>query len=136
MSKLKHTPGPWNYDTNKDMDDFPYISIITDISALHKNFKIMCHIDNEKPTLYNETNARLIAAAPEMLERLICNIILKLESISIKDKTLFYGNLKNYVEHQIGNCLTLKNTKQWQCILDDINIIEKATGKKIEEIIS
>ena len=65
MSKLKHTPGPWKYqnekwNTVKKPDDAEY--------CIGGELFNVCNILD---TVDPEANARLIAAAPEMLEALI-----------------------------------------------------------------
>lgn len=58
MSTSKHTPGPWKYwngiilDHNGDMDEGKQVCIVSKYGEEH------------------DANARLIAAAPEMLEAL------------------------------------------------------------------
>lgn len=67
MSKLQHTPGPWKYD-----DDPLHMRI-------HSEFDhdIVCHmVGNSASSMIQKreiknANARLIAAAPEMIESLI-----------------------------------------------------------------
>lgn len=94
MSKLQHTPGPWKYD-----DDPLRMRI-------HSEFDhdIVCHmVGNSASSMIQKreiknANARLIAAAPEMLEALITY----------------------YLE------------SEYEFIAD---IIERATGLKIEEVL-
>lgn len=76
MSKLKHTPGPWIYqnekwNTGKKPDDAEYCVVSESPNARASN---VCNILD---TFNPESDARLIAAAPEMLEALIdayCNM--------------------------------------------------------------
>ncbi len=99
--KLKHTPGPWevNEYINNTMTK---VSFEMD----GKNFELcrITHLSKE----CNIADARLIAAAPEMLELLINNVK------SGKEVLPEYFALD---------------------FKDEIKIIEKATGQKIEDIL-
>jgi hypothetical protein len=104
MSKLQHTPGPWKECERGDYSDFDKQSqiIIGDemrICAVHSY------------DIEGEANARLIAAAPEMLEALIM----------VKK----YGH-SGYVEGS-------KTDIEFWFKID--KTIEKATGMSIEEIL-
>jgi len=61
MSNTKHTPGPWHYDPH-------YLTVQVDSTWMDD--------DNDKPVkciiarVNEDANARLIAAAPELLEAL------------------------------------------------------------------
>lgn len=105
MDKLKHTPGPWAVDYNGTIG----------------HIKTLCNPEEHTKTVikyrYNlceeilteeeiQANARLIAAAPEMLEALVD----------------VYGL---YLRHDI--CCDNENIKR---------IIEKATGLSIEEVLA
>lgn len=59
MSKTKHTPGPWYVESTK-----------TTHFVLNENEVVICH--TEDPMILGDAtaNARLIAAAPELLEAL------------------------------------------------------------------
>lgn len=99
MLNLKHSPGPWEATKGH------IGSKIADFVRTDKKFYDGMHIHNGEKvfgisTPESEANARLIAAAPEMLETLI-----KL----YKGDDMFKGTLQN--------------------------LIEKATGLPIEEII-
>lgn len=64
MTKAQHTPGPWNVTKHEDCD----AAIIT---AGHESLAFVYIDDNDKPaTEINKADARLIAAAPELLEAL------------------------------------------------------------------
>lgn len=56
MSETKHTPGPWEFDG-------PHHNIIVWSSPNNR----ICFMTSDGPT---EANARLIAAAPDLLEAL------------------------------------------------------------------
>jgi hypothetical protein len=57
----KHTPGPWNIDTDGGVP-----------ASIHADIKAVCLLgyDNNTPTENWEPNAHLIAASPELLEAL------------------------------------------------------------------
>lgn len=97
MSKLKHTPGPWESGIKyiPYEYDFCYVRIPngTTISI--------------SPALENEANARLIAAAPEMLDALIYFV-----------KRVREGSIRSQKTYHMY-----------------IDIIEKATGMTIEEVL-
>jgi hypothetical protein len=66
MSEIKHTPGPWFFAGKHPECEVRYVSL-----------NVEDHFDGEIATLYHgegamqEANARLIAAAPELLEALL-----------------------------------------------------------------
>jgi hypothetical protein len=63
MSELKHTPGPWIYDPN-DRDDLQVKN--------EKGNRLADVIDNRAFTLNQcQANAKLIAAAPDMIKAII-----------------------------------------------------------------
>jgi hypothetical protein len=62
MNELKHTPGPWVTDDKQSGDVFRYV-MPEDGSVLP-----ICRLDVDR--FETEANARLIAAAPELLEAL------------------------------------------------------------------
>ena len=55
---MKHTPGPWEYQEESDA----YTHIVR-----AKNNYMICHL-SQNTSGATEANARLIAAAPELLE--------------------------------------------------------------------
>jgi hypothetical protein len=65
----KHTPGPWTYDSVREVNGFPVYRILSGdgmVGALEQ-----CNIPGETRRELEQTleaNARLIAAAPELLE--------------------------------------------------------------------
>jgi hypothetical protein len=97
MSKLQHTPGPWKYTISKNSGRHQ----ISDAKCGGQ----VCAIWSRGKDI-TEANARLIAAAPEMLNELI------------KIYTTMYMTQRE--------CY-------WMPIKD---VIEKATGMSIEEVIS
>ena len=97
MSKLKYTPGPWTTDG-------VYIEDYDNNCPLRRRIAI---IDDGAGIDSPDANARLIAAAPEMLEMLI----------------LFYDFQKLY-DFDDEIIIMLKT------------IIEKATGLSIEEVLT
>ena len=112
MIKLKHTPGPWKYD-----DDPLRMRI-------HSEFDhdIVCHmVGNSASSMIQKreiknANARLIAAAPEMLEDLIDEARKQVIRISA------VKNIDEFIKN-IGK------TKIMQTI-------EKATGLTIQEVLN
>ena len=105
MSKLKHTPGPWEIK----QDDRGYFE---NIGPLSMGFT---HADDVWLDIA-ESDARLIAAAPEMLEALI---------IEAKNQVIRIPSIKNIDEF-------VKNVGKTKIM----QIIEKATGLTIEEILN
>jgi hypothetical protein len=99
MSKLKHTPGPW---------DFMYSSRFKVNVYSESTHATVCNL---KKTDRDVTDARLIAAAPEMIEALI-------ELWIAMD--LYLSNESSSSDKEFPLTKT---------------IIEKATGQKIEELI-
>jgi hypothetical protein len=115
MSKLQHTSGPWFYDHNVSQiysqgGNGRYNDIPENYMA--NEWNNVCCVDdffNYKTREYlyerQKANARLIAAAPEMLEALI--------------EFLKFNGAQNTEEYQ----------------LKVLKLIEKATGLSIEEIL-
>jgi hypothetical protein len=69
MSNTKHTPGPWEYlatnaNTLNDYTRTIFATVGECVAHVETND------DDGKPTEKGEANARLIAAAPELLEAL------------------------------------------------------------------
>lgn len=105
MTKLQHTPGPWKcYNTDPVETE---LDIVIESQFLTMGW---LYSSNEN----SEANARLIAAAPEMLEELI--------NFCRYNCTDCSGHIEGCSE----TC-GLKNAKA---------IIEKATGLKIEEVLT
>ena len=69
MSEMKHTPGPWRVDDGRILGNEPSVEnddvLICDVAS-----------NNEALTDFDEANARLIAAAPDLL--LACQAALAL----------------------------------------------------------
>jgi hypothetical protein len=97
MSKLQHTPGPWKYTISKNSGRHQ----ISDAKCGGQ----VCAIWSRGKDI-TEANARLITAAPEMLEALI--------------EFLKFNGAQNTEEYQ----------------LKVLKLIEKATGMSIEEVLS
>ena len=57
--KTKHTPGPWSEDKYVGVSNSPIVIV-------DKNGDVICDIDPDSPEY--ESNAKLIAAAPELLK--------------------------------------------------------------------
>lgn len=115
MTKLQHTPGPWEvqekcaygYDIRSDYDNgWKWIAVA---EGEHNG------PENDWPDdIQSEANARLIAAAPEMLEELI-----------------------NFCAYNCTDCSGKTAGCSKTCGLKNAKaIIEKATGLKIEEVLS
>ena len=102
--KLNHTKGPWKHTKghigNKIADFVSTDKKIYDGMHIHNGEKTFGESSEE-----SEANARLIAAAPDMLE---CVIRL-------------YKNLKSF-----GSNISKENA---------VEVIEKATGERIENLI-
>lgn len=72
--KIKHTPGPWNVVCIEGLSDWAFLGV-----GSEKSTKTVCHIQFEaiiedgNVSIPDEckANAKLIAAAPELLELLI-----------------------------------------------------------------
>lgn len=70
MNEPKHTPGPWELDERRDAHQWPDAYIIKGYGAN----VLACVYDtgNDHVLTHGQANARLIAAAPEMLAALQC----------------------------------------------------------------
>ena len=99
MCKLKHTPGPWDYSGFCKLDNSIHVGTIGKhgTTGIHFTKNTSCK-ELVADVWTNEADARLIAAAPEMLEYLI-----------FSHKGGYHGNRL-------------------------VEIIEKATGMKIEDV--
>jgi hypothetical protein len=108
--KLKHTPGPWTYFKEKQEIDVMNMTIFFDTVQFKENgiSENLVRLNDDN----SEANARLIAAAPEMLECLIeiCTYLQTNKLNSILPTSGYHKNM--------------------------INIIEKATGLTIEEVLN
>jgi hypothetical protein len=115
VSKLKHTPGPWEIIDHEEHSCF---SILRGPKLNHYGRNVFCthaiDITDEMREI-QLADARLIAVAPEMLECLIRNYqdVLKLNKFLSSQMHHPYSLMENEIK----------------------NIIEKATGMKIKEII-
>lgn len=68
--ELAHTPGPWLWDSsNYDNRERPFIRCTKNFFGAEKGASI-CKVSTVLPRIQCEANARLIAAAPELLEAL------------------------------------------------------------------
>lgn len=104
MSKLKHTPGPWVIGSWGIHT--PHLIKAFDILIEDANEDAgIAHVQRRYTKEQTEANARLVAAAPEMLESLIEVY-----------KAIYTG--ETYIDDDRMQ-----------------NIIEKATGMSIEEIL-
>ena len=64
----KHTPGPWWLDHGDDVNLFNHVGISAETHELLA--QVVWRLDDDKSTPECEANARLIAAAPDLLEAL------------------------------------------------------------------
>ena len=95
MSKVMHTPGPWTFheigDGRRQTKFMVYESM--DINGkIKSSTDWICYIPNLKPQ--DEANARLIAAAPDMLD--VCFDSLNaltdyVERLEMQGSTMGYG---------------------------------------------
>lgn len=79
----KHTPGPWKVEEYTAGDSMFGFSPACAVMCRDDN-KVVCEIPDYTVGQFDREDARLIAAAPELLEALI-----RLESELVEDK---YGN--------------------------------------------
>jgi hypothetical protein len=129
MIKFKHTPGPWGYDkTHEKSLNYWYVIThndgygpIVDVGGTDLNGQIAeaKHLITDKKEI--EANARLIAAAPEMLDWILKRITLENERI----ENLYNRDKLNQIIAKIEI-----NEKE------GLNLIEKATGLPIEEVLN
>lgn len=112
--KLKHTPGPWVYQGGDDAS--------CEVNIGESTASIPRHDKNTGEYVFSrqkmEANARLIAAAPEMLDALI-NIM----------KTAF-------ICATVSPCEKGETGKHCEDVQKIIDAIESATGLKIEEVLA
>ncbi len=110
MSKFKYTLGPWDYGIAQNYQGF-YIAPTMKLPTL-----AACEVFNYPDS--TEANAKLIAAAPEMLEALI--------DICSKFQSIVPTNTKYSEDYQ----------KDFLRMYDkQIKVIEKATGMSWKEIV-
>ena len=109
MKNLKHTPGPWNQNIKPK---YEHIVIENELN------EYICVLPLNKLSMNDKenANARLIAAAPEMIEALI-------------DNDELFCTICIHFNPQHKNCKSCDDRD------DRIKIIEKATVLKIDEII-
>lgn len=104
--KLKHTPGPWRYEVEKKNSN-EFNIIFNDCYFVATTWNGVEGLQN------SESNARLISVAPDMLE------------ILIKQYKWLIATQQIY------------NPVEMLFVISEVReIIEKATGLKIEEIIN
>ena len=111
MNNLKYTPSPWKENICGYEDSVEY-----EVEILNNDGNTICvcinhKIKNDNKEINAKANARLIVAAPEMLEFLI--------------------KRAKYQYNMNPEMLDKYNEKT-----SEMEIIEKATGMKIEEIIN
>ena len=68
MEKAKHTPGPWEYFPAKDQDGDETISVRGDGEFIATLDTVSINFGPFRLPKNGEANARLIAAAPDLLE--------------------------------------------------------------------
>jgi hypothetical protein len=99
MSTSKHTPGPWIYDTNVAKDYFPVYTpkgaLIAEINYPTRVITGLTRSMTEEERIEPVANAKLIAAAPDLLENLK-NIIWSFQGKSdlsnMQKKAIEYAN--------------------------------------------
>lgn len=93
----KHTPGPWNYTMDKDRGwDFK-------LTADHGETEIVSGCGCcDSPWVSCEADARLIAAAPELLEALEKVISEYIKSLDNSDSALYLGRAMSAAEKAIA----------------------------------
>ena len=64
---MTHTPGPWTYRKSKKHYHVEAVASVRDYGS---SITTVRHVTNSDTGWTSETNARLIAAAPELLEAL------------------------------------------------------------------
>lgn len=111
MSKLQHTPGPWKYTISKNSGRHQ----ISDAKCGGQ----VCAIWSRGKDI-TESNARLITAAPEMLEALI---------------TTYKAFNTDGHEHDCGQPCEGSECFSYCPNIKIKQAIEKATGMSIEEIL-
>ena len=125
---LKHTPGPWKAkETNKETITIvsPWSDKVKPESCDGYGSYLGIHISeikhqNDNPCVSKMTadaNARLIAAAPEMIEIIISDLRMNLKFMSFGDIT--------FMRQETNSEFNKK-----------IDIVEKATGLTIEEVLN
>ena len=71
MDKVKHTPGPWNIDETGGDIGVIYITSLNSMESMGTVCDLYFKNEHETHRFSNaKANARLIAAAPELLETL------------------------------------------------------------------
>lgn len=108
--KLQHTPGPWIFYADLPSTD-PEWHIVTTANKL----RVLANVHIERGNAMDQANARLIAAAPDMLEAL-----LKTRAYLLTVDCVFMDP-----EGSAGQMLVAE--------IDDV--IERATGLTIEEVL-
>lgn len=98
MTQFKHTPGPWRTDIRKERDgDFtPYF----DVMSSDQNMKHVCSCCNygwlgDEGLDTAEANAKLIAAAPELLEALK-DLLKQIEDVGGNCTVIYLNTTKSY----------------------------------------
>lgn len=124
MKKLKHTPGPWKFND--------YYKCVQN---LYQELVGICHFPKNNNF---KNDACLIAAAPEMLEALIdfqnYDTIEFLEYLFNEGVNIF-KDFDKYNKQEFA-IVIIGFYKGWKKRKIHNEIIEKATGLKIEDIIN
>jgi hypothetical protein len=90
MMEVKHTPGPW---VVQDGDRFSMEMVITSQRRIEESMAPICEMDVDYDGEHGEeqhANAKLIAAAPELLEALIA-----LHAVASIDRDKDYSTVTN-----------------------------------------
>lgn len=127
MSEAKHTPGPWAISKGYDGSISVSATRPYRINNISAGTPIICDVYQhpEFDSFSGAANARLIAAAPEMLEA--CKNLLNLTQLIANEA---YDD-ESLVEFEVFNEIT-KRTR-WLVLVDELakarTAIAKATGR-------
>lgn len=118
MKNLKHTPGPW-WNSGLEIGTAPMMAIKT---------------TKADGASYEESkaNARLIAAAPKMLEILIRDTVYLINSLPALQMV---NDFRSVIQEKIDSPYTEPiPLESWVNLKTKIETIERATGLPIEEV--
>ncbi len=116
MSKAKHTAGPWSYD-GEDIDSEAAQLIAAETGLTHDGYEIFSvdadgDVDEPIGTALNEEDAKLIAAAPDLLAA----------AQAIRDD----------IESEVEQRQTSGNDEYWQPLKEKLEKLDAAIIKAIQ----